>query len=73
MSIYDSLGGQQPTQRQALDELKRDPHGVIKRMGFNVPAEMTDPQQMANYLISSGQIGGPRLQMARNLMARIGR
>lgn len=73
MSIFDSLGGKQPTRQQALDELKRDPHGIIKRMGLNVPENMTDPLQMADYLISSGQVGGPRAQMARQLMARMGR
>lgn len=73
MSIFDSLGGKQPTQQQALDELKRDPHGIIKRMGLTVPENMTDPLQMADYLISSGQVGGLKAQMARQLMARIGR
>lgn len=73
MSLFDSLGGQQPNQQQALDEIKRDPHGVIKRMGLTVPDEMTDPLQMADYLISSGQVGGPRAQMARQLMERMGK
>ena len=73
MSIFDSLGGQQPNQQQALDEIKRDPHGVLKGMGLTVPDEMNDPLQMANYLISSGQVGGPRAQMARQLMARMGK
>lgn len=76
MSIFDSLGGQQnvqPNQQQTLDEIKRDPHGMIKRMGLTIPEDMTDPLQMANYLITSGQVGGPRAQMARQLMARMGR
>ncbi|MBO7670390.1 MAG: hypothetical protein J6S60_07345 [Oscillospiraceae bacterium] len=74
MSIFDNLQhNAQPTRQQALEEVKRDPHGVMKRMGLTVPEDMTDPLQMADYLISSGQITGPRAQMARQLMARMGR
>ena len=74
MSIFDNLQhNAQPTRQQALEEVKRDPHGMMKRMGLTVPEDMTDPLQMADYLINSGQVGGPRAQMARQLMARMGR
>lgn len=84
MSLFDRIGqqpaqGQPMTQQQmmqmqqrAIEDIKKDPHGMIQRAGLNVPENMTDPRQMAQYLIDSGQVGGPRLQMARGLMARLG-
>lgn len=89
MSIFDSLGqqpqmvqqGQQPmtpqqmmqARQQMLTEVKKDPHGAIRNAGYNVPDNIDDPMQMAKYLLDSGQIGGPRAQMARQIMARMGR
>ena len=59
--------------QQAVADLKNDPHGIIKKSGLTVPDDMTDPLQMADYLIGSGQVVGPRAQMARQIMARMGR
>lgn len=87
MSFFESIGQrtqqmpQQPMtpqqaqqmQQQMITDVKRDPHGAIKKAGYNVPDDMSDPMQMAKYLIDSGQIGGPRAQMARQLMARMGK
>jgi len=72
--------GQQPMtreqmmqmQQQAIADVKKDPHGAIRNAGYNVPDSMDDPMQMAKYLLDSGQITGPRAQMARQLMARMG-
>lgn len=81
MSIFDRLGqagqGQQvpggKTQQQAVAEIKADPAGVLGRHGLSVPAGMSDPMQMINHLIQTGQVGGPRLQMVQQLMGRMGR
>ena len=79
MSMFDRLNARPntlPTQQQsvgsALNDIKRDPTGFMKQKGLNVPDGMTDPQQMVNYLLNSGQISNPRLQMARQMMARMG-
>lgn len=83
MSIFDQLGRQPARQHpqmadprqsmnQALDQMRRDPRGMIQQAGLSVPENMTDPRELATYLMDSGQVGGPRLQMARNLMARMG-
>ena len=61
MSIFENLG--QPT----VDQLKQDPSGILKRAGLNVPPEMNNPQQIINYLLQSGQINNPRLQMAQRM------
>ena len=77
MSFFDSIGqpqGQQMTpqqaQRQALADVKKDPHGAIKKAGYNVPDNMDDPMQMVEYLIKSGQVGGPKAQLAMRMMSK---
>lgn len=69
MSIFESLNQTQPT----VDQLKKDPSSVLHRAGLNVPAGMNDPQQIINYLLQSGQINNPRLQMAQKMMGMIRR
>lgn len=79
MSMFDRLGQSAPQQPQgksreeALREIKADPVGVLRQHGLNVPAGITDPMQMVNHLIQTGQVGGPRLQMVRQMMGRMGR
>ena len=81
MSFFDSIGQQsqqmpqqaQQMQQRMISDVKRDPHGAIKKAGYNVPDDMSDPMQMAKYLLDSNQITGPRAQMARQLMARMER
>ena len=76
MSIYDSLGqanrGQMNPQA-ALQQIKANPGAILKQAGFNVPAGMNDPQSIINHLLRSGQVSNPRLQMAQQMMARMGR
>lgn len=79
MSMFDRLGQSAPQQPQgksreeALREIKADPVGVLRQHGLNVPAGITDPMQMVNHLIQTGQVGGPRLQMVRQMMGQVRR
>lgn len=79
MSMFDRLGQsarQQPqgkSREEALREIKADPVGVLRQHGLSVPAGVTDPMQMVNHLIQTGQVGGPRLQMVQQMMGRMGR
>lgn len=81
MSIFDKLGqagqGQQvprgKSQQEAIREIKADPAGVLRQHGLTVPEGVTDPMQMINHLIRTGQVGGPRVQMVRQMMGRMGR
>ena len=79
MSMFDRLGQSAPQQpkgksrEEALREIKADPVGVLRQHGLNVPAGITDPMQMVNHLIQTGQVGGPRLQMVQQMIGRMGR
>lgn len=74
--LFDQIGGQQAapqqqmTLQQAAQSIQRNPQAFLRQMNLNVPDGMTDPQQLAKYLVSSGQRSNSLLQM---LMSRMGR
>ena len=73
MSLFDNLNSNATNPREALEQLKANPQAVLKRAGMNVPDGMTDPNQILNHLLQSGQVSNPRLQMAQRMMGMLGR
>lgn len=70
-NALNTLDGSTPTRAnplQMLQQLKNDPVGMLKQAGLNVPAGMSDPRQILNHLVQSGQIPQARLQQAMNMM-----
>ncbi|MBQ8109709.1 MAG: hypothetical protein IJ124_06085 [Clostridia bacterium] len=84
MSLFDRLGGGQPQQQMtpqqtqqmtpqtAMRQLRQNPTGTLKQAGFNVPDGMSNPRDMVMHILQSGQADGPRMQAARQMMARMG-
>jgi hypothetical protein len=70
MGLFDRLGGQQQNPQQILQRLQQDPTGMLKQKGLNIPQGMTNPQQIVNHLISSGQIPNARLQQVLQMVGR---
>lgn len=77
MSIFESLGqrGQpqqmdQRTMQAELGSIKADPGKYLKGHGFNIPAGMTDPKQITQHLLRTGQVGSPRLQQVMRMLGR---
>ena len=78
MSIFDSLGtraqqGQQMNPQAMQNELgsiKADPGKYLQGHGFSVPAGMTDPKQITQHLLRTGQVGSPRLQQVMRMLGR---
>lgn len=70
MSFFDSLGKQQqaPDMRQEIGNIKANPGSYLKGKGFNIPSGMTDPKQITQYLLQSGQVGGGRLQQVMRML-----
>lgn len=72
MGLFESLGGQQRMQpsnpAQAVEQLKHDPCSTLKKAGYNIPGNMTNPNQIINYLLQSGQINNSRLQIAQRIL-----
>lgn len=77
MSIFESLGQRgQPQQmdqramQAELGSIKADPGKYLKGHGFNIPAGMTDPKQITQHLLRTGQVGSPRLQQVMRMLGR---
>jgi hypothetical protein len=66
MSLYDSMQSPQ----QVLSSLRANPAQVLRQRGLNIPAGMTNPQQIVQHLLSSGQIPQARYQQALQMMGR---
>lgn len=56
--------------QQMLQQIKSNPAAVLRQRGLNVPAGMTNPQQIIQHLLSSGQVPQSRLTQAMQMMGR---
>lgn len=81
MSLFNQLGRRQapPQQRQApnpmqmMQELRANPASFLKKAGLDIPEGMSDPQQMVNHLMQSGQVSQSRYQQAVQMMGAMGK
>lgn len=77
MGLFDRLGGQQAQQqitpdmmRQEIGSIKANPGSYLSQHGFNIPDGMTDPRQITQHLLQTGQVGGGRLQQVMRMFGR---
>lgn len=71
MSLFDQIGGQQMNPMQMLGQLRSNPAAVLQQAGLNIPAGVTNPQQIVQHLIQSGQVGQGRLMQAQQMASRM--
>ena len=78
MGLFDRLGGQQAQQqitpdmmRQEIGSIKANPGQYLSGRGFNIPDGMTDPKQITQHLLQTGQVGGNRLQQVMRMIGAI--
>lgn len=69
MSLFDQLG-QQQNPMQMLQQIRQNPAAILQRAGLNIPAGMTDPQQIIQHLMQSGQVSQQRYQQAMQMMRK---
>ena len=74
MSIFESLGNAQKRKpapqanpAQMLQQLKSNPVSTLKQAGYDIPEGMNSSGQIIEYLLQSGQVTNPRLQMAQRM------
>ena len=71
-SVFEAMkgGNAQPQMmnlQNALAQIRRDPVGVLRQAGLNIPANMNDPQSILSYLMQSGQVNGTQLARVRQM------
>lgn len=59
-----------PDPRQGYQQMMQDPSGFFAPLGLNIPAGMSDPQEIINHLRSSGQIPDNMFSTALNIFNR---
>lgn len=57
---------------QMLPALKSNPIGFLQQRGFNVPNNLSDPNQIVQYLMNSGQINQNQYNQARSMAQSFG-
>lgn len=82
MALFDRLGRQPQGQaqnvqrpmtddemRREVDSIKSNPVSYLRERGYNIPDDMTDVNQITQYMLRNGMIGQNRLMQ---VMRRIG-
>ena len=57
---------------QLLGQFRQNPMAMLQRAGFNVPAGISNPQQMIQHLMNSGQISQQQFDQARQMAQQFG-
>lgn len=78
MSIFEKLHQQGQQQRQIspdemrteIGRIQADPGAYLQQRGFTIPQGMTDPRQITQHLLQSGQVGQGRLQQVMRMLGR---
>lgn len=68
--IFNMLGGQNPM--QMLMQLKQNPFGLLQKVGFNIPTNLNNPQQIVEHLTKTGQINQAQLNQAQQMAQMFG-
>lgn len=68
--LFNMLGGQNPM--QMLMQLKQNPMSLLQRVGFNVPTNLNNPQQIVEHLTKTGQINQAQLNQAQQMAQMFG-
>lgn len=77
MPLYDKVGKRaEKEDRQVTPEMMRreigniqsDPGAYLGQRGFRIPDGMTDPREITQHLLRTGQVGGARLQQVMRLL-----
>lgn len=73
MGIFDRLGQNQVSpqdMRTEMGRIQQNPASYLKQRGFDIPSGMTDPKQITQHLLRTGQVGNQRLQMVMKMLGR---
>ena len=57
---------------QMLGQLQQNPIGLLQRAGFNVPANLNNPQAIIQHLTQTGQINQNQLNQAQQMAQMFG-
>lgn len=56
-----------PNPMQMFNQLRQNPAQFLKQAGFNIPANLNDPNAIIQHLMNSGQVSQQRYEQARKM------
>ena len=67
--LFNALAGNSPmgNMLQMLTQLQQNPLALLGKAGFNIPNNLSNPQQIIQYLTQSGQINQNQLNQAQQM------
>lgn len=77
MSLFDRLGNGKPVKsgmpdknemQKMVRQLQANPVGFLQEMGYNVPNNLNNPNDIISFLMQSNQINGGLLSKAQQLL-----
>lgn len=68
--FFNALGGM--NQMPMLSQLMANPLGMLRKAGFNVPDNVSNPQAIIQHLMNSGQISQAQLTQAQQMAHNFG-
>lgn len=71
MNMFGGMGGMGNVM-QMLGQLKQNPMALLQLAGMNVPGNITNPQEMIQHLMNSGQISQAQFDNARQMAQMFG-
>lgn len=57
---------------QAVTQIRQNPAAFLQQAGLSIPQGMTDPQQMVQHLLQSGQVNNQQIQAAQQMLGQFG-
>lgn len=72
-SLYKSMGNSAPVQKNPMalmNEFRSNPIGILQNLGYNIPFEMSSPQQIVNHLLNTGQLMPAQMQRIQQIASR---
>lgn len=74
-SLFDKLGKSPSTQiprnpMQMMKQFQQNPIGILQSVGYNIPDGMSNPQQIVQHLMQSGQLPNSKLQQAQQMLSQ---
>lgn len=64
--LFSILGGNSNLMSM-LNQLQQNPMSLLQRIGYNIPANMSSPQQIVQYLTQTGQVNQAQLNQAQQM------
>lgn len=64
--LFNMLGGGS-NPMQMLMQLKQNPLSLLQKVGFNIPTNLNNPQQIVEHLTKTGQINQAQLNQAQQM------